>query len=275
MSPEARGAVPSPEAIAHAAERSPLTRGPRMSELADALELRYREEVERYDDPPRNIVEFIEGKELESVLGDALAVTGLRPGGVVVELGAGSCWLSSALAARPEVERVVSIEFSDRRLVELAPVALARSGAPPEKVERRVADFYDHGLDDGIADYVFTDASFHHAADPARLAGVIAALLKPGGCAVLLREPTLAVLRRNRDHGEEGKHGSFEREYDSRGYLSFLAGAGLEASKHPVRHGFRSLRDRAIGAPPLSWLTGILFSRYVYVGRKPANPSRS
>lgn len=274
-SERARGSVPSHEEVAQAAALSPLSRRSGMSKLADQAELRYREEIERYDDPRRDVVRFIEGKELKRVLETALETAGIAPAGTVVELGAGTCWLSSTLATRPQVERATGVEFSDRRLTALAPIAIAHSGAPPAKVERLIADFYDHGIPDETADYVFTDASFHHAANPARLAGVIARLLRPGGYVVLLREPTLSILRRSRNHGEEGKHGSFEHEYFSRDYLGFLTGAGLAASKYPVQHGFSSQRDRLLATWPISKLNGVAFSRYLYVGRKPPEPLTS
>ena len=90
---------------------------------------------------------------------------GLEPAGTIVDLGAGACWLSAALVRRPAVEKSIAIEFSRRRLEELAPIAIAYLAAPPEKIERVRADFYNHGLGEGIADWVFTDAAFHHA-DP-------------------------------------------------------------------------------------------------------------
>ena len=148
-----------------------------------------------------------------------------------MELGAGTCWLGATLARRPEVERVVAIEFSERRLIELAPIAIAYLGAPAEKIERVVADFYAHGLEEGQADFVFMDAAFHHASDPVRLARVAFELLRPGGVFVLHREPTLSLLRRTRSHGIEGDHGEFEHEYDWWEYLRFLRAAGFDAYK--------------------------------------------
>jgi len=261
--------VPAPAAVADAPERSPLRSGPPLSALADRDELRFREQVERYADPARDIVAFIERKELRPKLDYALARAGVAPRGTVVELGAGTCWLAACLALRPEVERVIAVEFSRRRIEQLAPVAIAHLGAPPQKVHRVVADFYEHGLGSEIADTVVTDAAFHHAADPVRLARMAYELLVPGGRLVLLREPTLSLLRRSRDHGEEGRHGSFEREYHARGYLRHLRAAGFEASRSPAAGGFRSLRARAALRPPLCWLNGIAFSEFTYVGHRP------
>lgn len=257
---------PAPDAVAEAARRSPLTLGPGFTALADRDELRYREDIEDYPDPARDVPAFIESKELVRKLDWALDRAGLRPAGVVVDLGAGSCWLSAHLARRPEVERCIGVEFSERRLRDLAPVAIAHLGAPPEKIERRLADFNAPGLEDGIADFVFTDAAFHHASDPVALGRVAHALLRPGGTFVLHREPTLSLLRRSRDHGIEGEHGDFEHEYTRRGYARHLREAGFEPRSVPAAGGFASSRQRALLRPPLSWLNGIAFSEYLYAG---------
>jgi SAM-dependent methyltransferase len=263
-------APPALEAIAAAAERSPLGEGPPPSDLADLDELRFREEIEAYPDPPADVVRFIESKELPRRLEHALAQAGIEPGGVIVDLGAGTCWLGAMLARIPQVERVIAIELSRRRLELLAPVALAHLGAPAEKVERVVADFFAHGLGREVADMVFIDSAFHHATDPVALARAAFELLKPGGLFVLLREPTLSLLRRRRDHGVEDEHGSFEHEYLAGRYLRFLREAGFEASKHRASGGWRTRRGRLAVRPPLMWLNGVLFSEYTYVGRRPA-----
>jgi len=256
-------------AVVACAQASPLYRADSLSALADLDELRFREEIEHYPDPLRDVPRFIDAKELPRKLSYALRVAGLAPAGDVIELGAGTCWMAAELVKRPAVRQVVGVEFSSRRLTDLAPIAIAYLGAPPQKIERRVADFYDHGLGTQVADWVVMDAAFHHAADPVALARVAWELLRPGGRFVLFREPTLALLRRTRDHGEEGKHGSFEHEYSAAGYLRHLRSAGFQASKHRASGGWRTPRARAIMRPPLAWLNGIVFAEYTYVGRRP------
>jgi SAM-dependent methyltransferase len=258
----------SPERIAAVARSSPLTEGGVMSELADHDELRFREEIEPIERPETHIPWWIEAKQLPRTLEHALCLARVEPHGTVVDLGAGTCWLGATLARRDEVERVISVEFSRRRIEEFAPVAIAYLDAPSHKIHRVVADFYAHGLGDAIADFVFTDAAFHHAADPARLARVAYALLKPGGTVMLHREPTLSLLHRTRPHGLEGEHGSFEHEYDARVYLRFLEQAGFDARKAPAPTSYDSRLDRARMRPPLSWLNGITFSMYTYIGVK-------
>jgi SAM-dependent methyltransferase len=256
--------------ITAASARSPLVRGPSFSEHADAAELEFREEHEPYDG--LEVAEiFFRRKRVLDYLDHALVRTGIAPSGVVVELGAGSCWLSAALSCFSSVERIVAVEFSERRLVSFAPISLALLAAPAEKVERRIADFYRHGLEPGSADLVVLDASFHHASDPRRLADVVFELTKPGGAALLLREPTLTVLKRRRDHGLEAAHGDFEHEYRRQQYVDFLASAGFQARSVGVRWFHAGGLRRALYRPPLTWLSGPLRGQYVYVGRKPGS----
>ena len=260
--------VPSAAAVEAAAAASPLQVGPGLSEHADLDELRYRNEVEDHGDPREAIPAWLDRKQLVPRLEYALRRAGVEPSGVVVELGAGSCWLAAWLARRPQVTTAIGVEFARHRLERLAPAAIAALEAPAEKVQRVVADFYAHGLPDESADLVIMDAAFHHAADPVRLAGVAHALLRPGGRFMLFREPTLSLLRRRRDHGVEDEHGSFEHEYDAGEYLRFLEQAGFAAAKAPAAGGFRTTRQRALLRPPLAWANGVLFSEYTYVGRR-------
>jgi SAM-dependent methyltransferase len=261
---------PDDPRIAAAAERSPLVDALELSEHADRDELRFREEIEPFGTGLESARGFFVRKRVLPYLDFALRRTGLRPFGTVVELGAGSCWLSAALACLPDVERVIAVEFSQRRLVEIAPASLALLDAPAEKVERRVADFYAHGLPPGSADLVVVDAAFHHASDPVRFAEVAFDLLRPGGTVLLLREPTLALLRRTRDHGIEGRHGDFEHEYRRAAYVEFLRAAGFEARSVGVRWFHASGWRRLLYHPPLTWLSGLLRGQYVYVATKPA-----
>ncbi len=261
-------------AVGVAESDSPLRAGPRFTDAADAQELSFREDIEAYPEPLEDVPRFIDSKRLPELLTRVLRSTGVVPRGVVVELGAGVCWLAASLATRPEVARVVAVEFSRRRLRDLAPIAIAHLGAPAQKVERLVADFHSPGLPDCSADLVVTDAAFHHAADPRRLAQVAYRVLKPNGVFLLMREPTTTPARARRDHGLEGDHGDFEHEYKRDEYLQFLRAAGFRADSYAAPGNLGTLRGRLALRPPFSLLNGTVFSEYVYVGRKPLEESR-
>lgn len=261
--------IPAREAVAEAGRDSPILEAAPFTEAADRQELAFREEIEPYPDPMSDVPRFVESKRLLEYLPIVLGVAGVVPRGVVVELGAGVCWLAAALARHPEVERVIAIEFSRRRLRDLAPIAIAHLGAPAHKVERVVGDFHAPGLPNSCADLVVTDAAFHHASDPVQLTQVAYRALRPGGAFLLMREPTTTRLRGARDHGVEEQHGSFEHEYSRCEYLSFLREAGFEARSYAAPGNLGTLRGRIVLRPPISWLNGIAFSEYVYVGHKP------
>jgi SAM-dependent methyltransferase len=260
---------PNDPRIEAAAEQSPLVLGPQFSDHADREELVFWEEVEDFGDGLASAYGFFRQKRVLDFFDYALRRCAIDPSGTVVELGAGSCWASAALACFPDVERVVSVEFSRRRLTVIAPASIAVLSAPAEKIERRLADFYAHGLPDGTADLVVMDAAFHHAADPARMAGVLFDLTKPGGSVMLMREPTLNFLKRSRDHGITDDYGNFEREYYRPEYLNFLRRAGFDARSVGVRWFHSSRWRRAIYHPPVTFLSGVLRGHWVYVGRKP------
>lgn len=256
-------------AVRAAASESPLCAGPQFTDAVDFDELSFRERIEAYPEPLRDVPRFIDSKRLPELLEEVLRSTRVAPRGVVVELGAGVCWLAAALATRPDVTRVVAVEFSRRRLRDLAPIAIAHLAAPAWKVERIVADFHAPGLPDGSADLVVTDAAFHHASNPGQLTQVAYRMLRPGGVFLLMREPTITPIRRQRDHGLEGDHGGFEHEYKKRGYLQYLRAAGFRADSYRAPGNLGTLRGRLALRAPFSWLNGIVFSEYVYVGRKP------
>lgn len=266
--------TPSADEVARADAASPLTTGPAFSELADAAELRFRDEIEpelRGD----GVVAWMRRKELQDKLAHVLRTTRVVPAGTVVELGAGTCWLSATLACDARVQRAIAVEFSRHRLEQLAPIAIAAIGAPAAKVERRRADFNAPGLPAGRADLVVTDAAFHHAADAGRLAAVAFELLRPGGTILLFREPTLALLRRTRDHGVEGRYGTFEHEHTARGYERLLRTAGFSDVRRVAAPGATGRRGRLLMRPPLSWLNGIAFAEYAYVGRRASRGRRA
>jgi SAM-dependent methyltransferase len=263
--------APDDPRIVAAAERSPLVLGPQFSDHADRQELVFWEDVEDFGNGLASAYGFFRQKRVLDFFDYALRRCGITPAGTVVELGAGSCWASAAVACFPEVERVVAVEFSRRRLTEIAPASMAVLSAPAEKIERRLADFYAHGLPDGTADLVIMDASFHHAADPARMGRVLFDLTKPGGAVMLMREPTLNFLKHTRDHGITDDYGDFEREYYAPEYLAFLRGAGFEARSVGVRWFHSSRWRRAIYHPPITFLSGLLRGHWVYLGRKPSS----
>ena len=104
-----------------------------------------------------------------------------------------------------------------------------------------------------------------------QLARVAFELLRPGGRFVLLREPTLSLLRRTRDHGVEDEHGRSSASTPHAATCARCAPPGSRLSPSiRAAGGFTTPRQRAILRPPLSWLNGIAFAEWTYVGVRPA-----
>lgn len=103
--------------------------------------------------------------------------------GVGLELGAGTALLSTALAARKEIERVYAVEVVPE-MVERIQRRVVESLLPLEdhaKVCRTRGSFDHLELPDGSADFVLELASWHHSDDLTRSLAETARVLKKGG----------------------------------------------------------------------------------------------
>lgn len=106
-----------------------------------------------------------------------------RLAGVGLELGAGTALLSTALALRPEIERIYAVEVVPE-MVELIQKRVVESLLPPAAQAKvcRTRGSFDHlELPDGSADFLLELASWHHSDDLAGSLAEAARVLKPGG----------------------------------------------------------------------------------------------
>jgi SAM-dependent methyltransferase len=103
--------------------------------------------------------------------------------GVGLELGAGTALLSSALAARPAIEKVYAVEVVPE-MVERIQQRVIEALLPPAaraKVCRTRGSFDHLELPDASADFVLELASWHHSDDLPRTLAETARVLKKGG----------------------------------------------------------------------------------------------
>lgn len=119
--------------------------------------------------------------ELERVLGEPLP-----RGGVVADIGAGTGHVAVKLARLGRFERVFAVDISPRML-ERASASASALGVP---LETRVSDLQRLPFDDGQLDLVVGCAVLHHLPDPAALMVEVARVLRPGGRAVFIGEPS-------------------------------------------------------------------------------------
>lgn len=106
----------------------------------------------------------------------------------VLDLGCGSGWLTALLSARPEVQRVVAWDGSERMLSEVLPAMVGLLDGEIKKVEPVCGRFVPLLVEDGGIDLVVMSSAFHHCDDPDELLEEIRRVLSPDGALVLLNE---------------------------------------------------------------------------------------
>ncbi len=120
-------------------------------------------------------------KDYEIKVAEAVrSAASLGPDSVVVDIGAGTGFLTLALA--PGAGRAVAVDQSENMLARL------RSKATElglENVETRRGDLSALPLADGTADAVVANMVLHHAEDPPAAIREMARILKPGGRAII------------------------------------------------------------------------------------------
>ncbi len=111
---------------------------------------------------------------------DKLQLDGAR----VLEIGAGRCWASAALARRGA--QVVALDVMRKMYMGLATADLYLEKSYFERV---LADMHNLPFADGAFDVVFATATLHHAYDPDKMLREFKRVLRPGGVVLAVNEP--------------------------------------------------------------------------------------
>jgi enoyl-CoA hydratase/carnithine racemase len=139
-------------------------------------------------DQERGLLDQFETDQVEFLLEQLLESKDLEIRGRVLELGAGSCWLSATLSRLPEVSEVVALELSDNEVLLKAPVGLQTFEADMSKMKFLVGNFNAAGFTPGSFDTVVFARALHHSND-ARASLVEAhRLLRTGGTLIGFQE---------------------------------------------------------------------------------------
>jgi len=190
--------------------------------------------------------------------------------GEVLELGAGSCWLSALISKIPEVKNVYAIDISKELLETIGNKVIVDLGGKKEKIKFINTDFHKLPFDDNKFDVIICDASLHHAQNLPVLLKEINRVLKDNGFLIAIREPVKSLLHRYdlRKFGrKEMKQGATENIYSK-----------TEWEKHFNQAGFKlnffeefNKNDRKTNIFKTSILrlfNSILFSRYYFFAVK-------
>ncbi len=105
-------------------------------------------------------------------------------GARVLEIGAGRCWASAALARRGA--QVVALDVMRKMYMGLATADLYLDECHFERV---IADMHNLPFTDSSFDIVFATATLHHAYDPEKMLGEFRRVLVPGGMVLAINEP--------------------------------------------------------------------------------------
>ena len=190
----------------------------------------------------------------------------IRPGEVILEIGAHTGWASHHIARRGA--KVVATDISHQ----LADTGLfLRQGVP---ILRAYADMTVLPVRDGILDTIFAVATIHHAGDLAGLLASCARALTPGGRCVFFSEPVAGKYdaQIKEDFGAEDKAmGVHEHIYTIDEYFDAAQSAGLYPAVLPLKSILRDTHRR-YRLFRLLWLAllhiGIgrrpLFTRHIY-----------
>ncbi|MEE9325305.1 MAG: methyltransferase domain-containing protein [Dehalococcoidia bacterium] len=211
-----------------------------LSELASQEERQHREQL----GPERYSKEYLIGKWTHKKVAQhfqaLIKTTGVQFSGQIVELGAGSCWLSSLLSRLDKVERVYAIELSRRRLELMAPLAFEHFGARPERIVLVAGDLNRLELADGSMDFAVASGSIHHTPDLLAAFKETWRVLKPRGKLLFFRENTKPLLRKlDEKYVKQGERWASHLDfyYTKAQYLRALQQAGfapLELSTTPL-----------------------------------------
>jgi SAM-dependent methyltransferase len=235
-------------------------------------ELTYRDQIQPLTDTPESFVAKIKASGRLSLLPYLREQRIIEPHGDILEVGAGSAWLSAELSKIPAVRSVTALDFSEWLVSRVMPPIFEAFRAETRKIERRRGDFHDlSAFGPARFDWVFADSALHHATDVPLVLRQIGCVLKPGGALVALREPVAPVLswriRRMRAQTERAlqEHGVEEPLYSRREWNAFFASAGLRLEWRDVilSQGLRGIVGRA--------LNGITKADFCLIGRADRN----
>jgi ubiquinone/menaquinone biosynthesis C-methylase UbiE len=193
--------------------------------------------------------------------------------GEILEIGAGSAWLSALISKMPGVRKVYALDISEKLLKEVAGRVISSLAGDKNKIELVVADFNNLPFGDSRFDAVVCDASLHHAADLARLLKEIKRVLKKDGFIAAVREPVRAVFN-FRDFGKKEKEqGAIENIYSFAEWKTYFNQAGFELD---IIEDFsqNDAKTKLLRQIPLRYFNGILFSRYHFWAKRCAPPER-
>ena len=190
---------------------------------------------------------------------------GLEFRGRILEIGAGSAWLSAELSKLPNVVEVVATDSSARVLKEQAPKVFQALNAKTFKITRTPGDFHKLDFPNNHFDFVVSSAVLHDAANIVQVLREVKRVLKPGGRFVAIREPVWPLVKiksRSKMVSRLVNTGVNERFHSLADYKEFFRQAALplEVKRVNVSSGFKYYFNAVVN--------GLTHARYAFIGTK-------
>ncbi len=124
-----------------------------------------------------------------------LAIENLRRHlrGKVMDVAAGSCWLSAKLSHLPEVAEVFTVDLSEKFMRTAGTRVMTALGADFKKIRFVVTNFNEIPLETASVDCAMLFAALHHSLSPIKTLQEIGRCLKPGGVIMVLENPPASI----------------------------------------------------------------------------------
>mgnify|MGYP001615643157 CR=1 FL=1 len=108
--------------------------------------------------------------------------------GAVLDLGAGVCWTSAVVSRWPRVQKVHALDYSEHRLLKIAPLVFEQLGAATEKIERHRRPMSPLSSSDESTDLAIFCQALYMNRDPEKILQEVHRVLRPGGVAMITCE---------------------------------------------------------------------------------------
>ena len=191
---------------------------------------------------------------------------GVKFSGRVLELAAGSGWMSAEMSRMPEVMEVFALDASETLLQEITPNIFNYLQAQEDKITRVLGDFHRLEFKNESFDLVTIDAGLHHAVSLDAVLAEVFRVLKPGGQHVATRElitPPLRFKRMSSTRRRLIATGVTENMYPMKEWRAAFEKAGFTFRARRV-----NLKTNWL-ARLKEWLfNGLFHCRYVLLGTK-------
>jgi ubiquinone/menaquinone biosynthesis C-methylase UbiE len=190
---------------------------------------------------------------------------GIKFRGRILEIGAGTAWLSAELSKLPNVVEVIATDYSPKVLKEHAPRIFTLSKAHAGKITRIPGDFHKLDFPGNYFDYVVSSGALPYAANVVQVIREAKRLLKPGGQFVAIREPVYPLVKLKSRKKTDQKPADGEPEphrYTLSHYKEFFKQAALplEVKQVTFSRGVKYYVDKMVN--------GLTHARYAFIGKK-------